>query len=408
MDIPKFKDLIDKASFLRNYSSLLLPVVIVLIGLLLFIPTSLMSRGLKKRMESESVSMGRQVKSLSSSVVSRDQWKVEQAYQRAYKEDANEISLLVKQSSQRELLSYRVFPEPRDTSTLIFEEFGQEFRSNIESLMVRVNAMDCPTAAELQRALKKSSNLSDSRRVLGVVRTRLNEVDATIADVLCREKAETAFVYANPADVSGYRFWDEYNYTGMDTAVEECWYWQLAYWIIEDVFKTIEASNFGSNSVFTSPVKRLMRIGFSTAESVQGKNVAKPRYVLSTKEALVIPHTGRFCDDDIDVVHFNVVVLISAKEVIPFMQQLCSSKEHKFEGFSGTEDVRSFKHNQITVLKSEMRPINRQDPSHDLYRYGEDAVVELDLICEYIFNKTGYDEIKPRSIRKTLGEKVEE
>jgi len=37
---------------------------------------------------------------------------------------------------------------------------------------------------------------------------------------------------------------------------------------------------------------------------------------------------------------------------------------------------------------------------HDLYRYGEDAVVELELVCEYIFNKKGYDEIKPELVKK--------
>ena len=408
MDIPKFKNIIDKAGFLRNYSSLILPVGILLAGLILFIPTSLMSSGLRKRMTSESATIGRDVRSLSSSVVSRDQWKVEQDYQRAYKEDANEIATLVQQSSQRELLSYKIFPEPKDTSTLIFEEFGQRFRSNIDDLMAHVNAIDCPTAAELQRGMKNVSNLSDARRITGLTLSRLSEQDAIIVDVLCREKAETAFVYANPMDVSGYGLWEEYNYAGMDTAVEDCWYWQLAYWIIEDVFKTIEASNSGSNNVFTSPVKRLMRIGFSAPDQPIGKNPPKPRYVLTAKETLTIPYTGRFCDDNIDVVHFNVVVLVSAKAVMPFMKQLCSAKEHEFKGFSGTEELRRFKHNQITILKSEIKPINRQAQNHEYYRYGEDAVVELNLICEYIFNKNGYDEIKPKSVRKTLGEEVGE
>jgi len=33
-------------------------------------------------------------------------------------------------------------------------------------------------------------------------------------------------------------------------------------------------------------------------------------------------------------------------------------------------------------------------------------VVELDLICEYLFNKSSYEEIKPESVKKELaGEK---
>ncbi len=404
MDIPKFKDIIQKVSFLRNYSSLMLPVFIMLAGLLLFIPTNLMSSKLKKRIENESVSIGKRVKSFSNNVVSRDQWKIEQEYQHAYETDANQIALLAKQTTQRELLSYKVFPEPKDTSTLIFREFGQRYRSGIDELINRTDALDCPTAAELQRGLKGSGSLT-SRQIMGLIGSGLNEVDATITDVLCREKAESARVYANPADMAGYEFWKEYNYVGMKTAIEDCWYWQLSYWIIEDVFKTIEASNFGSSNVFTSPVKRLMSVNFF-GRGMTKNTAARPRYVISPEGgAMTRPYTGRFCDEDIDVVHFNVVVLVNAKAVLPFMQQLCSVKQHMFKGFFSREPERSFKHNQITILESSIRSIDRNDETHSLYRYGEDAVVELDLICEYIFNKSGYDEIKPKSVKETLGDK---
>ena len=42
----------------------------------------------------------------------------------------------------------------------------------------------------------------------------------------------------------------------------------------------------------------------------------------------------------------------------------------------------------------------QQLETHRLYRYGDDAVVRLDLICEYIFNKNGYEKIKPESVKK--------
>ncbi len=405
MDISKFKDLIQKLSFLRNYSSLILPVIIVLVAVLLFIPTQLMSSKLKQRMENESISMGKRVQTLSESAISRNQWEVEQEYQQAYERDANQTELLAKQSSQRELLSYKIFPKPKDTSTLIFKEFGQQFRGGIDKLITDANALDCPTDAELKKGLQGSS-LPSSRRgpdLVGGGRGRLSEVDATITEVLCREKAEKAFVYANPAELSGYGFWEDYKYTGMNAAVEDCWYWQLGYWIIEDVFGTIDAMNSGSNNVFTAPVKRLMDVSFALGgRGPGGKATVRPSYVLSSTEALVEPYTRRFCDNDIDVVHFNVVVVVSTKAVLPFMQKLCSAKQHKFRGFSGEEQEQVFKHNQITVLDGNIRPVDRQDAIHNLYRYGDDAVVELDLICEYIFNKSGYDEIKPESIKEFL------
>jgi hypothetical protein len=412
MGISKFKDLIQRLSFLGNYSSLILPVIIVLVAVLLFIPTQLMSSGLKKWVENESVSIGRRVQSRSESTVSRNQWEVEQEYQQAYERDANQIALLAKQSSQRQLLSYKIFPKPRETSTLIFRQFGRRFRSGIEKLITRVNALDCPTNAELQRGLQGSRLSSSSRRSLDWDMGRagsdlvLSEVEATITDVLCQEKAERAFVYANPAELAGYEFWEEYKYSGMDTAVEDCWYWQLSYWIIEDIFDTIDALNYGSNSVFTSPVKRLLNVTFpASGKGIAGAGKAaaiKPSYVLSIEDALIEPHTGRFCDDDIDVVHFNVAVVVDTKAVLPFMQQLCSAKEHKFRGFSGEEQEQVFKHNQITVLESNIESVDRQDRDHNLYRYGEDAVVELDLVCEYIFNKNGYDEIKPELVKELL------
>jgi hypothetical protein len=40
--------------------------------------------------------------------------------------------------------------------------------------------------------------------------------------------------------------------------------------------------------------------------------------------------------------------------------------------------------------------------SHQLYRYGQDAVVELNLICEYLFEKAGYEAIIPGAIKKIL------
>lgn len=399
MDISKLKDVVRKLGFLRNYSSLLVPVVIVLVAVLLFVPTQLMSSRLRDRMEDESVSVARKIRSLSGSATVRDQWQVEREYQQAYRADANEIALLAKQSSQRELLSYKIFPKPKDISTLIFKEFGREFRSSINQLIFRAGARDCPTETELQRHLQRSSATRSPRRGSLSI---LSKVDAAITDVLCMERAKSTRFYVNPADLDGYKFWEEYEYTGMEGAVKDCWYWQLGYWIIEDVINTIDAVDSGSSSVFTSPVKRLMGASFTIGVKAAGgkaSEVKSPGYVRTLGDVLTEPYTGRVSNKEIDVVHFEVVVVVSTDSVLSFMEELCSAKEHKFSGFSGNEPERIFKHNQITILESSIRPINRDDKAHFYYRYGEDAVVELDLICEYIFNKASYDEIKPEAVK---------
>lgn len=442
MDISKFRDVI--LSVLKTHSSLLVPVVIGLVGGLLFIPALLMSSKLKGQMANESITRGgRQIGLLSKSAVARDQWKEEEAYQQEHKKDANEIEDLARQSTQRELLSYEIFPAPKDKSQSIFDEFGQQFRGAVDKLIDRMNAGECPSKADLEKSLQSSlGSRSPSRwdNVLGVPYGRLGGARVEIRDAICRARAESASIYANPVNLSGYEFWGKYEYAGMDKAIKDCWYYQLAYWIIEDVIDTIDAMNSGSDSVFTSPVKRLLGVRFTSINDVTGMAYSsvisssrytgrevvtsgKPSYVLSIRDGFTDPWTGRMCNDDIDVMHFNVRVVVSAKEILPFMRQLCSAKQHKFKGFFGEEQERLFKHNQITILESRIGVVAQggvEDEGeisglyeygerggsyaykgvHDRYRYGEDAVVELELICEYIFNKKGYDEIKPELVKK--------
>jgi hypothetical protein len=82
------------------------------------------------------------------------------------------------------------------------------------------------------------------------------------------------------------------------------------------------------------------------------------------------------------------------------MKELCSKKEHKFRGFNNElPQPETFIHNQITILKSSFYAVEGSDPFHVLYCYGKDAVVELELACEYIFVKQAYEEIKPEEVK---------
>jgi hypothetical protein len=430
MNIPNFKSILQKLSILRSNSSILVAIIIAVVAIVLFIPTQLISSRLKRQIEDKSLSKGKSVQNMAA--ISREQWKMEEQYQQSYANDANQIKLLAEQCSKRELLSYKIFPKPTDISALIFEEFGDRFRKTVEGLLAGIRACDSPSEAELQQSLQSSSlrnrprgarrqslmNPYPGRSLRGGSLRIMSDIDSTIVDEICLGKAKTGSVYANPADVSGYEFWKEYQHPGREEAVKDSWYWQLGYWIIEDVIDTIAAMNTGSKSVLTSPVKRLMRVSFTLSEGGamrarsfrMGRRAArksaddKPSYVLSAQDGLTESCTGRFCNEDIDIIHFNIAVLVSADSVLPFMEELCSAKQHKFRGYPlGDGPEQTFKHNQISILESNIEPIDTQnDPSHYLYRYGEDAVVELDLICEYIFNKTGYREIIPEEIVEEL------
>lgn len=419
MNMPNFKDILQKLSVLKNNLSLLASIVIAVVALLLFVPTQLMSSKLKGRIEQESLRMSGPI--LRKDPVSREQPQVEKVYQDAHARDANQIELLAKQSTQRELLSYGIFPEPKSSSTLLFEDFGKRFRAGLETMIADANGLDRPSDSELERSVQNAT-AGRARRGRSMATTpgrllyrslgRMGGVNLEVLEQVCIDRAMSGKVYANPADISGYSFWADYKFdTGVDESVKECWYWQLGYWIIEDIVATMRECNAESDSILTAPVKRLLGVEFALrrrrmASPRPGRRGArrdrddvKPAYVLSAKDGLTAPCTGRYTSDEdsIDVVHFNVLAVVRADSVLKFVDELCSAKEHKFRGFSGTEPEQTFKHNQITVLESNATAVE-EGPMHDYYRYGDDAVVELDLICEYIFNSQGYKDIKPKVV----------
>lgn len=267
MDVSKFKGIIQKVSFIRDYSSLVVPIVILLVAAILFIPTQLISAKLREQMGKESVQGGgNKVKQLSKEVVPVKQWEKERDYQQVYVDDANQIALLARRSSERELLSYKVFPEPNEKSPQIFKDFGKQFRSKIEQMLERINALDCPAETELQAHLDSAKSLS--RTGTQTSSAGSSERDNLVKDELCRERAASIHVYVNPADLSGYDFWNEYEYVGANQATEDCWYWQLGYWITEDIINTVGVMDSGSSSVLTSPVKRVMSVSFREAITI--------------------------------------------------------------------------------------------------------------------------------------------
>jgi hypothetical protein len=216
-------------------------------------------------------------------------------------------------------------------------------------------------------------------------------------------------VYASPDIVSGYDFWKAYKYVNVEDSIKDCWFWQTGYWIIEDVFTTVEKMNAGSSSISSSPVKRVERVGFLTPDALLGASAGtsggskvaqdRPKYVTKPEEQLTESFTGRISNESMDVVHFSMVVVLSTKAIVPFMRELCSVKDHSFRGFTGQEPEKIFKHNQITILESRVKPAVTLINNEPYYKYGADSIAEVEMVCEYIFNKQGYDAIKPESIK---------
>lgn len=389
---------------LKSYSAMVWPVVIVLGGAVVMTAALLMGKSFRAKVNRESIPLGTQVKTLVESATPEARIAIEKQYEDAYERDANLIEKLTIESTQRELLSYDIFPQPKDTSAMIFTGFSRKYRQSIEQLAAKANGRDCPSEEELkgisQQGTSGAGSWSPTAAMAGGDRGKIMEE-------LYQARAKSASVYINCGDIAGYIFWENYQYKNLETGVSDCWYWQLGYWIIEDVFSTAGAMNADSTSVWTSPVKRIESVGFVLPEKLFGSGAktvdqTKPKYIIKPEDQLTEACTGRFSNEDVNVIQFSVVVAADTKAILPFMGKLCSVKEHRWRGISGQEPEQVLKHNQITILESRVKPISMDDPIHQKYRYGPDPVAEVELICEYIFNKKGYEAINPEMQKKEV------
>jgi hypothetical protein len=82
------------------------------------------------------------------------------------------------------------------------------------------------------------------------------------------------------------------------------------------------------------------------------------------------------------------------------MKELCSAKEHQYIDESG--QTHTYKHNQITIIESKIYSVDKEGYENTNYIYGDSGIVELDLICEYILKKEGYEDLKPESVKAAL------
>jgi hypothetical protein len=433
------KDFLKKVSFLWSNLSLLVPVLIAVVALLLFIPTRILGGKLRSTIEKTSGQAGRTISSLMNQLDDAARARRLEPYINAYARDANQIEAMMKQTTLRELLSYRIFPDTNERTTLLYEEFSRNYRSGIDEMLRSVKAGAPPTESETTTALRSApqqslygsyggaygsgparpSTLPQSQgsygRGAGVSSYMMTETQRKIFDTICLDKARSAGVYAGPVDIAGYVYWADWKFEERDAAYKDCWYWQMGYWMAEDVMTTIREMNKGSSSVLDAPVKRLMNVSFVFGRTTgrglrrpgrggfRGKKEGEnPAYVTSAKDGLTNPCTGRSCSEELDVMHFNVRVVVDAKDAMSFMKQLCIAKEHTFRGWKGGDPAQRYLHNQITILESSTAPVDPQDFDHDAYRYGDAPAVELDLICEYLFDKPAYESMKPQQVKDDI------
>lgn len=422
-------------AFFKKYSSLLLPGGLLLAGLILFVPTLLLGREVNSKKQ-EWEAMAIELDRLSQSTPPKEQAEQVQRVLQQLQEEVKAVQTMALQTTQRELIKYGIFPKSEDTSSQIYLDFGRRYRAAVESMITtRLSALDAPSESEIRAA---GGSVGGAGGIGGIMRGAeyvgegmaatagtTSLADNPMVNALCMERAERVAMYANPRVFAWYDFWESYQFLGADFALRDCWFAQTAYWIYEDVASTIETMNTGSARVADSPVKRLLGVsfqrpvsdlptGYSPLNISRGMGVLstavtadQPAYILpGTASPLgTLPWTTRMCNEDIDVVHFAVSVIVDSRFTQAFLKELCSSKPHTYrEGFQENGPQRQARHNQITILASTFSAIDKQSPAHVYYRYGTDAVMRVDLVCEYLFYRKAYDMIKPEPIKLLLGQ----
>ncbi len=408
-------------AFLKKYAALLPPAGLVLFAILLLPPVLWLGGRVSANMQ-DSVREAQTLRSLMQDVPPADKPAVLEAYMNRLESDVEQIEALLKHSSQRELVAYNIFPAPVERSSQIFAEYGEQYVQAVDDLLSSINARDAPSESEIRA--RTGTGRTQTRT--GMTTTRRTAEEDPMVDALCRARAESISVYANPASFAWYDFWKQFEFEGTDDALTDCWHSQVALWIFEDVVQSIEAINAGSSKVSTSPVKRLLGVGFSGPVQVLGErrrgSMFQPtttrgrtqtagrdmlNYVSDTTPSKFVDTawTGRVNGPDYDVVHFAVSVIIDNRYVLEFMRELSSGKEHSFfEDFDPDGPRRQSSRNQISILNNSIHVVQKDDPVHALYRYGDGAVMRLDLACEYLLRRDGYDMIKPDPVLKQLGQ----
>ena len=423
-------ELLKKLSFLKNNLGLLVPIIIVVVGLLLFIPTRILSGQLRSTVNDNSVKMSQQISSLTRTLgeLSPSEGADEEITTLAA--DVNQIDAILAETVYRELLDYYVFSGVTDVSAGLFERFGKEYCRGVDEMLAEMGAGRRPDDAELTAALQSATqNDRDARRGSRAARVpggtqvwsllMMSDVEQRIFNEVCAGAARTAKVYAGPAEMAGYAYWDSWTFTDVNESFKDCWYWQLGYWVLQDVADTIEVMNRDSDNILDAPVKRIMSVSFvlkqgagalSVGGSRAGKAGDRPSYVTSQTDGLTQVCTGRLTDKakNIDVLHFQVQVVIDSTQVLPFICELCRAKEHHFYGFDGSQPEQTFQHNQITVLETAMTPVEPLAVEHQAYAYGPSPTTVLNLICEYVLPRPlAYEEIKPEPVKKEFAEKTD-
>lgn len=538
-------------NFIKKYLFFLICLVVFLLGIIMFTFGMMISSGNAKenrKIESQykkATKLSRKV--IHQNVLDRLENKARQA-----RVDQKAVEAKARKTTSRPLLHQNVFPTPPGQSSVIYyRQFAQQYCLAIDILMGMLNGSDRPSEIEEKNVLENYDKGKSKRRDysgdnlgyggnMNFPRrgSRRGTQDNPLIEELRRERAKQISIYANPDSFSCYDYWRDHQGEadgGRDILMLDSWFSQIALWIQEDVITSVGQVNRQSASVLQNPIKRLIEVSFCGVKTFDSRSSMRrgrfdrqiaqrrqvgsehvlPDYVLSEKGTpgqadimsgnITTPWTKRASEDLVDVVHFEVAVIIDsthmiefinslqgmknnygasaiidfidalasmkhyraseitdfvqslesmnnddATTIIDFINNLQKMKSHKasaiiafvnamgnlldanapeiiafVQSLQGRDNIAEAariidfintlesinnqaadpKRNQITVLETQWEPVRIQVENENGYYYGSASLTVLRLLCEYSFFKVGYEQLKPKPVKKLLEDK---
>jgi len=418
---------------------LIICVLVFLLGIALFVPALTIN--------TTNITEFAKIEKEYKKIVDLDRQKVHrnvleqlQANAQLAEQQAQETSRQIRQTTARKLISDKVFPQPEESSRIIYyRQFANKYCFLIRNFINSLKGGDRPSDREefnyledyRKRAGAAASSSAADRSAPDITSHLKPETpEEKLLDDLRLTRAKQISIYIDPSCFCCYDYWKAHDGTGSaDTMLTDSWFTQLAAWIQEDVILSLGQMNNADASVLENPLKRLIEISF--AGSTAGSGIARstglsakptsarrsgsfadrrrsgsetllPAYVISQSDPilstlsfsgnLITPYDGRACDELIDVVQFELAVVIDTTRIIDFINVLQSTKKSE----NGSE---SGERNQITVLDMQLVPLDVQGERAAGYHYGTASLGVLRLNCEYVFFKAGYERIQPAPVK---------
>jgi len=357
--------------------------------------------------------------------------------------DRDAVKTLAHQTTDRPVIYEPVFPELKNENDRIYhyQVFSDQYCRLIDKFLLGLQAGDSPSDAEEEKKREEFPNISGTSSQSRSASE--NEQIEKLLEDFRRERAKQISIYATTDSFCCYDHWKSKPMGDKKTMLLDSWFTQVAAWIQHDVVQAIEQINSSSDSVFDSPVKRLIEISFSgsaaagkgTQESIETtpvkykggaprhyseSQIFLPAYITkiqrqgtgdptagpSIKGEMVPSFTKRACDDLIHVVHFEVGVVIDSTKINDFFTTLQSEKYTYLPQPDGT-NLKQNKRNQITVIHLNIEPVNIEAESSAGYYYGPASVKVLRLVGEYVFFAGGYEKYLPQPVKDIIKPPVE-